>query len=394
MRIIMERKKNRSSLGHIGCNGKHHIAAAWILVLMIGILLTGCVFTNAPPAATNPTQTSDTPSESTTIETSKTDDTNSEPIGTDSTVQEGTTPEDTEPEDTEPERTEMTDTTPETTEPIVTNPIQTTPPTTDPEDTVPVTTEPEDTTPVTTEPADTDPIPDQEIRVESISLSAPKTTIVVREQVKITAAILPENADVLTVMYRSTGGQVLDNGVFSADQPGVYVITAEAMDDSGVSATITIVVEAAPVTGITITGTNTVTVGKTLQLKATVSPEYATNPDVTWSIIAGNNVATIDQNGLLNALVPGKATVQATAKDGSGVKATYTVEVTPVLVSSITISGETKVTIGNTLQLKATVKPTNATNAAVTWSITSGGSYATINQNGLLTAVAPGKVTV
>ena len=230
--------------------------------------------------------------------------------------------------------------------------------------------------------------------VESISLSAPKTTIQVMEQLQITVAILPENAAVLTVMYDSTGGQVLDNGVFFAAEPGVYVVTAYAMDDSGVSGSITIIVEAAPVTGIAISGGNTVAVGKTLQLSAVVSPEYATDPSITWSILSGGEFATIDQNGLLTAIAPGKVTVQAAANDGSGVMATHEVEITPILVTSITISGGKTVTVGETLQLIAEVRPADAGNVGVTWSIISGNDFATIDQNGLLTAIAPGKVTV
>ncbi|MBR6554583.1 MAG: Ig-like domain-containing protein, partial [Clostridia bacterium] len=56
--------------------------------------------------------------------------------------------------------------------------------------------------------------------------------------------------------------------------------------------------------------------------------------------------------------------------------------------------GGTSVTVGNTLQLSVAVKPDNAANKAVTWSISSGSSYASIDQNGLLTAKKAGSVTV
>lgn len=267
------------------------------------------------------------------------------------------------------------------------------PPTVPPTD--PPTTPPTDPTTVPpTEPPTTGPTVPEAILVESITLSAPKTTIKVMEQLQITAAILPENADVLTVMYETTGGQVLDNGVFFAAEPGVYVVTAHAMDDSGVTGSITIIVEAAPVTGIAISGGRTVAVGRTLQLQAVVSPEYASDASITWSILSGAELASIDQNGLLTAIAPGEVVVQAAANDGSGVKATHKVEITPVFVTSISISGGKKVTVGNTLQLSAEVEPGDAADPSVTWSIVSGEEYATIDQNGLLTAIAPGKVTV
>ena len=278
-----------------------------------------------------------------------------------------------------------------TSAPTVTDPQPTNPQPTNPQPTNPQPTNPQPTNPQPTDPTPTNPDQGGDINVESITLSAPKTTIAVMEELQITATILPENADVLTVMYNSTGGQVLDNGVFFAADPGVYVITAYAMDDSGVSSSITIIVEAAPVTGIAITGGNTVTAGNTLQLQATVSPEYATDPSITWSIVSGTEFATMDQNGLLTAIAPGNVIVQAAANDGSGVTATHTVEITPVLTSSITISGENNVTVGDTLQLQAEVNPAGS---SVTWSIISGTEFATIDQNGLLTAIAPGDVTV
>ena len=269
------------------------------------------------------------------------------------------------------------------------------------EPSVPVTQPTEPSVPVTqpTEPSvpetiPTEPTEPESIPVQNITLSAPKTTISVMEEVQITAAIEPENADVLTVMYETTGGQVLDNGVFFAAEPGVYVITARAMDESGASATITIIVEAAPVTDIAITGDKRVTVGKTLQLTAVVAPEYATDPTVTWSIVSGEEFASIDQNGVLTAIAVGKVTVQASANDGSGVKATHKVEVTPVLVNKITISGEKTVQTGQTLQLSASVKPENAADKGVSWSISKGEKYATIDENGVLTALKAGSVTV
>ena len=219
------------------------ITAAMAMLLVLSMVLTGCV-TPQTPTTTQPT------------------------TGPQPTV---TVP--TDPAPTDPAPTDPVPTDPAPTDPAPTDPAPTDPAPTDPAPTDPAPTDPAPTDPAPTDPAPTDPTEPDEIPVESITLSAPKTTVSVMEEVQITAAILPANADVLTVMYEPTGGQVLDNGVFFAAEPGVYVVTAYAMDDSGVSGSITIIVEAAPVTGIAISGGKTVTVGKTLQLSATVSPE-------------------------------------------------------------------------------------------------------------------------
>ena len=68
------------------------------------------------------------------------------------------------------------------------------------------------------------------------------------------------------------------------------------------------------------------------------------------------------------------------------------------LVSSIAVLGQvganTITTPAGTLQIDATVLPANADDATYTWSVTNGTGSATINTNGLLTALTDGIVTV
>ena len=67
-------------------------------------------------------------------------------------------------------------------------------------------------------------------------------------------------------------------------------------------------------------------------------------------------------------------------------------------VSSISVNGASDVTTititGGTLQMEATVLPSDATDNSVTWSVTGGTASATIDANGLLTASTSGTVTV
>jgi uncharacterized protein YjdB len=82
------------------------------------------------------------------------------------------------------------------------------------------------------------------------------------------------------------------------------------------------------VTGITLDKTSIdLKTGTTEQLTATVAPENATDKSVTWS---SDNpaAATVDTNGVVTAVAPGKATITATANDGSGISASCVVTVT------------------------------------------------------------------
>ena len=84
--------------------------------------------------------------------------------------------------------------------------------------------------------------------------------------------------------------------------------------------------ELTPVSSINISGANSVLKGKTITLKATVSPSSAYNKNVVWSS-SNNSVATVSQAGVVTGVKSGTATITAMAKDGTGVKKTYNVTV-------------------------------------------------------------------
>ena len=67
---------------------------------------------------------------------------------------------------------------------------------------------------------------------------------------------------------------------------------------------------------------------------------------------------------------------------------------TSVAVTGVGVYPSTAaLTVGDTLQLNASVVPSNATNKTVTWSSSNDG-YATVNESGLVTAVAAGTATI
>ena len=168
---------------------------------------------------------------------------------------------------------------------------------------------------------------------------------------------------------------------------------------SVISQTATLTVQAkpasVPVTGVTLDKTTLeLFTGGSATLTATVQPDDATKKNVTWS---SNNadVATVDANGLVTAVSAGTATITVTTEDGNKT-ASCTVTVT-VPVTGVTLS-QTQASLyynrtPSTLTLTATVTPDNATNKDVTWT-SSNPSAATVNQNGVVTAVAPGTAVI
>lgn len=84
---------------------------------------------------------------------------------------------------------------------------------------------------------------------------------------------------------------------------------------------------ATPVTGITLDKTElSLTVGNSGTLTAAVMPDTATNRNVVWESSA-DEVAAVDENGLVTAVAEGNATITVTTEDG-GFTATCEVTVT------------------------------------------------------------------
>ncbi len=148
-----------------------------------------------------------------------------------------------------------------------------------------------------------------------------------------------------------------------------------------------------PVTGISITPlVVSVSIGGSSQLNAIISPSNASNQSVTWN--SGNSdIATVSSSGLVTGVSAGTVSIIATSIDG-GYNAVAEVNVASVSVEGITLV-PTSITINpsETQQLTAVISPNDATNKSVVWT-TSDESIATVDEDGLVTAIAYGTATV
>lgn len=240
------------------------------------------------------------------------------------------------------------------------------------------------------------------VKVTGITLNKTTASVVKGKTVALTATVTPTNATNKNVTWKSSNSKVAKvdekSGVVTAVAAGTAIITATAADDSGVKATckITVTNPVVKVTKVTLNKTTaSVVKGKTLTLKATVTPTNATNKNVTWRS-SNTKIATVDGNGKVTAVAAGTATITCTAADGSRKSATCKITVTnPAVKVTKLRMNKTSVDLlkGKTVQLKVTVTPSNATNKAVTWT-SSNKRIATVTSNGLVKAVRTGTVTI
>ena len=73
------------------------------------------------------------------------------------------------------------------------------------------------------------------------------------------------------------------------------------------------------VTVSSVAGASISTQGGTLQLSANVTPNFASDTTLTWSVAVGSNVASVDPIGLVTALNNGSVWVSATSNDGTNI---------------------------------------------------------------------------
>ena len=143
---------------------------------------------------------------------------------------------------------------------------------------------------------------------------------------KLALSVTPENfAD--DVAWRSSNAQVVSvdaNGTVKALSVGTATVQVNV---GNVSARCKITV-VQPVERIYLNkGNANLEALETLQLTADVRPSTAGNREITWTS-SMPEVASVSETGLVSALKKGKATITATAKDGSGVTATCQITVT------------------------------------------------------------------
>ena len=227
-----------------------------------------------------------------------------------------------------------------------------------------------------------------------------------------------ENTNVKWSSNKTSIVTVDENGVVDVKRNGKAVITAAAIDGSGKKATLTINVSK-KVTAVTPDGASEVKVGlkKTVQLSVKYSPLSATTKKVVWeseapSVVSVNKTSgkvTARQLVNLSQYPEGYITIKATPADNGNAEPCYfKVYVNnPVNKVEILEQGSTDyqsvlgVDLGVTpatkqlaFRLTDNKKPANElADQSVTWK-SSNTNIAKVDENGLVTGLSAGKVTI
>jgi uncharacterized protein YjdB len=237
------------------------------------------------------------------------------------------------------------------------------------------------------------------VPVTGISLGKKSTTIFVNGAEDLNYVIAPVEATNRNVTWVSNNVSVATvdgNGHVSGVATGRATVTVTTDDgEFRSSCVVTVQDEPVAVTGIAMDSVAlTVYVDDVEDLTYTLVPSNATNANVTWS---SNNIsiATVDNAGRVAGIAPGKATVTVTTDDGHfSASCLVTVQKLAVSVAAVTLDHTTlDMYVGDIADLTAEVSPSDATNKSLTWE-SSDASVATVNGDGRVTGIAPGKATL
>jgi len=167
-------------------------------------------------------------------------------------------------------------------------------------------------------------------KVTGVTLSETTKTIAIGEEFTLTATVAPADAADKSVKWMSDNSSVatVDEGKVTAVAAGTANITVTTKD-GGKTATCAVTVSASnivAVAGVSVDPKEKLLgIGEELVIKATITPEDATNKKVTWTS-DNEAVAKVDESGKVTSISEGTANITVTTEDG-GKTATCTVTV-------------------------------------------------------------------
>lgn len=232
---------------------------------------------------------------------------------------------------------------------------------------------------------------EQEIRVESVTISMPSAELEIGKTLQLSATVTPTGATNKDITWSSSNPSVASisaAGLVTALSEGTTTITAAADGKKG-ECKVSVLKAAIAVTEVKLDKTElTLFEGEEETLTTTVLPDDATDKTIVWTS-SDNSIATVE-SGKVKAVGKGIAKITASA---GGKSASCNIDVFRP-VSGISLNKTTlELPLEKSETLTATVIPSDATlRGEITWS-SSNTQVATVD-GGKVTAVSMGSATI
>lgn len=234
------------------------------------------------------------------------------------------------------------------------------------------------------------------VPVESVSLDITEAEMTEGDELILKATVLPENATTKTVTWTSSDDNIAavdESGKVSALKPGKATIKAMAGEKSAECA-ISVIKKVILVQSVTIEPENAEVIeGESLQLKAVIMPDDATDTEVEWAS-SNPSVVTVNSEGLITGVKSGTTKVEVRMKANHDIKGSCNVTVTQNTALKGIFLNTTEMTLetGKIGTLTVLYNPEYAANKNVRWN-SADPSIATVSE-GTVTGMAVGKTTI
>lgn len=230
---------------------------------------------------------------------------------------------------------------------------------------------------------------------KTVSLDYPTLALSINEAASLSAKIGPASAYNQKIKWDSSNPEIAtidNNGGIATYKDGITTITATTANKLVATCVVYVSKHVISVEKVEITNKDQdMFVADELQLVAEVTPKNATNKTVKWES-SDPTVASVDETGYVRALKSGKVVITATSTNGKVGKSTF--EVRDVMAESITLNKHDETLfVGDTLKLKHVIEPPNTTDKTVEY-VSSNPDIATVDKNGKVKAIKPGKVVI
>lgn len=238
-----------------------------------------------------------------------------------------------------------------------------------------------------------------------ISLSRGLFSGIAGDTVTLTASFVPANTTNQAVTWTTNNpavASVSEAGLVTILGVGMATVTATTTDGSNLSASCSVIGNAVKVTSIQLSYTferpcDSLRIGDSFTLSALALPDNATSKAITWQSRETSGVRIISQNDttcVCQALSAGVFVITATAQDGSGISADFTVTVLPTLAESLSLSQDTvRLSLGDVIRYSYTLLPAETTDKSVRWS-SSDTTIVSVTQQGYCFAVGVGEAII
>lgn len=241
-------------------------------------------------------------------------------------------------------------------------------------------------------------------KVQNFAFKDAPRTMEIGEQITVATNIIPLSATNKILRWTSsdkTVATVSQKGTVTAVGNGKCTITAKTIDGSEVIKSFEVECsgKVAPVEEkIKVTSVSAVAIRKIIKentsfkMETTVSPSNASNKTLTYTT-SNSKVATVDENGNVNAVGKGNCVIYASTKDGSNLRTGCVVTVEENAQSVQFTRKSVVCRVDETVDLKPKSVPDGTTLPDVVYRSTNP-NVVTVDKNGVITTLAKGSCQI